>query len=95
MTVVAIACNWLLDEECSEQMYKKIEMIPEPLATLNDPLPKAIVAAFVGRKSYIVHGPIMTPSKIIKQLDYASHLLADSLTVTSCKPRDDLVLVSI
>lgn len=94
MSVAAIACNWLLEEECSDQLYKKIEMIPEPLATSNDPLPKAIAAAFVGRKSYITKDSTMTPKKILLQLNYASHLLADSLTTSSCKKRDDLIMVS-
>ncbi|KAG5883119.1 hypothetical protein JTB14_011522 [Gonioctena quinquepunctata] len=95
MTFVSIACHWLLgDERQSENLYKKIEMIPEPLASLNDPLPKSIVAAFVARKNYLTRHPTITPKKILLQCDYASHLLADSLTFTSCKKKDNLVLLA-
>lgn len=94
MTFVTIACKWLLGEDCDENVYKKIEMIPEPLASLNDTLPKSIVAAFVARKNYLSKDVNIKPKNILEQLNYASHLLADSLTLTSCKKREDLVLVS-
>nr|XP_023025078.1 sterol regulatory element-binding protein 1 [Leptinotarsa decemlineata] len=94
MAFVSIACHWLMGDDRSENLYKKIEMIPEPLAILNDPLPKAIVAAFVARNNYLNPHPSITPKKILLQCDYASHLLADSLTITSCKKKDDLVLLA-
>lgn len=94
MTFLTIACNWLLGEDCDENMYKKIEMIPEPLASSNDPLSKSIVAAFVARKNYLSRDVNMKSHSILAQLNYASHLLMDSLTLTSCKKRDNLVLVS-
>ncbi|CAH1966667.1 unnamed protein product [Acanthoscelides obtectus] len=94
MTFVSIACHWLMGEECPESMYKKIEMIPEPLASLNDPLPKAIVAAFKARKNYLSYGSDATPRQILHHLDYASHLLSDSLTLTSCKKKDHLSLLA-
>lgn len=94
MTFITIACNWLLGENCDDDVYKKIEMIPEPLASLNDTLPKSIVAAFVARKNYLSKDANIQPKTIMDQLNYASHLLADSLTFTSCKKREDLVLVS-
>lgn len=94
MTFITIASNWLLSENCDENMYKKIEMIPEPLAALNDTLPKSIVAAFVARKNYLSKDVNIKSKSIYSQLNYASHLLADSLTFTSCKKREDLVLVS-
>ncbi|KAJ8944998.1 hypothetical protein NQ318_010200 [Aromia moschata] len=94
-TFVAIACHWLLDDETNfEHLYKKIELIPETLAVLNDPLPKAIVAAFIARKDYLISDRKVAPRKILQQCDYASHLLADSLTLTSCKKKDNLVLLA-
>lgn len=87
MMFVSIACQWLLGEECSEDTYKRLEMIPEKLATLNDPLPKAIVAACIARRTHLESQPNSSPRKILQQCDYASHLLADSLTITSCKKR--------
>lgn len=71
-----------------------MEMIPEPLASINDPIAKSIVAAFVARKNYISKEVHVKPKDILEQLDYASHLLADSLTLASCKKREDLVQVS-
>nr|CAH7720133.1 unnamed protein product [Callosobruchus chinensis] len=94
MTFASIACHWLMGDECPENMYKKMEMIPEPLASQNDPLPKAIVAAFIARKSYLSYGLDATPRRILHQCDYASHLLSDSLTFTSCKRKDNLVLLA-
>ncbi|XP_057662115.1 sterol regulatory element-binding protein 1 [Diorhabda carinulata] len=85
MTFLSIACHWLLGNEDAEYFYKKIEMIPEPLVSLNDPLPKCIVAAFVARRDYLDQNSSNSPKKISLQCDYASHLLADSLTFTICK----------
>lgn len=94
-TFVSIACHWLLADDTNlEPLYNKILFVPEALATLNDPLPKSIIAAFIARKNYIDSDVKADPRKILAQCDYASHLLADSLTYTSCKQKDNLVLVS-
>ncbi|XP_018580011.1 sterol regulatory element-binding protein 1 isoform X2 [Anoplophora glabripennis] len=94
-TFISIACHWLLDNDTSlEPLYNKILFIPEALASLNDPLPKSIVAAFIARKNYIDSEIKVDTRKILAQCDYASHLLADSLTYTSCKQKDNLVLLA-
>lgn len=93
--VVDVASHWLLGEESLDDIYKKVENIPESLLCLEDPLPKAIFAVYVARKNYITVGATIPQKKILKQCDHASQLLMDSLTYSSCKPQDNLVLVSL
>ncbi|KAJ8913438.1 hypothetical protein NQ315_017182 [Exocentrus adspersus] len=95
-TFVSIAGHWLLDDDTNlEPLYHKIVFrIPEAIASLNDPLPKSIVAGFLARKYYIDSDSRVDPKKILAQCDYASHLLEDSLTYTSCKPKDNLILLA-
>jgi len=95
-TFVAIACYWLLQEEDkAETLYRKLENIPEVLSSLNDPLPKAVLAAFMARRNYLTANNNQSTSKkrIQWQCDYASQFLADSLTYSSCKREDSLILV--
>ncbi|XP_072385762.1 sterol regulatory element-binding protein 1 [Diabrotica undecimpunctata] len=94
MTILSIACHWILGDQEAEILYKKIEMVPEPLASLSDPLPKAIVAAFIARRDYLTQNSSISPKKILLQCDYASHLLADSLTFTVCKKKDQTVMLA-
>ncbi|CAH1111699.1 unnamed protein product [Psylliodes chrysocephalus] len=91
MTFLSVACHWLLGEQDIDHLYKKIEMIPEPLASLNDSLPKSIVAAFVARRDYLMPNSKKSSKDVLLQCDYASHLLADSLTFTICKKKDNMV----
>lgn len=95
MTFLSVACHWLLGEQDIDHLYKKIEMIPEPLASLNDSLPKSIVAAFVARRDYLMPNSKKSSKDVLLQCDYASHLLADSLTFTICKKKDNMVSVSV
>jgi sterol regulatory element-binding transcription factor 1 len=92
--VVDVASHWLLGEESLDDIYKKVENIPESLLCLEDPLPKAIFAVYVARKNYITVGATIPQKKILKQCDHASQLLMDSLTYSSCKPQDNLVLLA-
>ena len=93
--MVDAACHWLLGEEKLDDLYKKVENVPESLLSLEDPLPKAILAAYMARKHYLTVGSSAPQKKILKQCDTASQLLTDSLTYSSCKPQDNLVLVSL
>ncbi|CAG9819718.1 unnamed protein product [Phaedon cochleariae] len=68
MSFVSIACHWLLEDDRSDALYKKIERIPERLASLNDPLPKAVVAAFVARKNYLRPEANIAPKKLSQLL---------------------------
>lgn len=94
-TFIAIACCWLLKEEDkAEKLYKKLENLPEVLGSLNDPLPKAILAAYVARRNYLTMNSRFPAKQIQAQCDYASQLLIDSLTYSSCKKEDNLILLS-
>lgn len=94
-TFISIACYWLLQEEGNaEKLYNKLENVPEALTSLNDPLPKAVLAAYMARRSYLTMSFRTSPKQIQQQCEYASQLLADSLTYSSCKKEDSLILVS-
>ncbi|XP_066150258.1 sterol regulatory element-binding protein 1 isoform X1 [Euwallacea fornicatus] len=94
-TFVAIACYWLLQEEDkADKLYRKLENVPDALTSLNDPLPKAVVAAYMARRNYLSMNLTVTSKQIQKQCDYASQLLSDSLTYSSCKKEDSLILLS-
>ncbi|XP_050303830.1 sterol regulatory element-binding protein 1 [Anthonomus grandis grandis] len=94
-TFIAIAGCWLLkQEEKAEKLYKKLENIPEVLMTSKDPLPKAIVAAYEARRNYLNMDAHTSVKKLQKQCDTASQFLSDSLTLTSCKTQDNLILMS-
>lgn len=90
--VISVACYWLLGEDSNaEKLYRKIETINDTLANTGNLLPKAIVAAFVARRNYLNDMP---PKVVLPQCDHASQLLSDSLTFSSCKKRENLVMVS-
>ncbi|CAG9766585.1 unnamed protein product [Ceutorhynchus assimilis] len=94
-TFVAIACYWLLQEEDkAEKLYKKLENVPEALTSLNDPLPKAIIAAYIARRDYLTMNLNISPKQVYRHCEYASQLLSDSLTYTSCKKEENLSLLS-
>lgn len=90
---MAVACYWLLGEETNaERLHKHIENLPEPLASLNDPLPKAILAAYTARNTYLTDKNV--PQKIVlRHCEIASQLLEDSLNYSSCKQQNGLGLV--
>lgn len=90
--VISVACYWLLGEDAAaERLYKRIEIINETLGTSDSPLPQAVVAAFIARRNYL-NG---TSARIVmQQSNCASQLLSDSLTFSSCKKRDNLVMVN-
>lgn len=93
-SVIDVAAHWLLGEEKLDDIYKRVENIPDDLLCLEDPLPKAILAAFIARKHYMTSGLNLQTKKILKQCDSASQLFSDSLTYSSCKTQDNMVLVS-
>lgn len=91
---VAIACNWLLGEEkTSQKLYQKIEYIPDVLALSENPLSKAVLAAYTARKSYLTKKEVCA-KQVLKQCDLATMLLEDSIRYSSCKNQNNLVLVS-
>lgn len=92
-SVISVACNWILGEDKeAECYYSKVENMPESLSNLNDPLPRAVLAAYTARKSYLSSTTI--PLKTIyHQLEVASVLIEESLAYNSCKKQNNLVLV--
>lgn len=93
-TVITIACNWLLKEDDkTERLYKKLEILPEALNSSNDPLPKVIMAAYMARRNYLDTNKTVLSKQIQMQCDFASRLLDDSLTYTSCKKENNLLLL--
>lgn len=94
-SVIDVAAHWFLGEEKLDDVYKRVEDIPEDLLCLEDPLPKAILAAFIARKNYMTSGLNIQTKKVLKQCDTASQLFSDSLTYSSCKVQDNMVLVRI
>ncbi|KAF2879791.1 hypothetical protein ILUMI_26383 [Ignelater luminosus] len=93
-SILAVACYWLLGEENNaERLHKHIENLPELLSLLNDPLPKAILAAYTARNTYLTNKNI--PQKIIlRQCEIAGQLLEDSLNYSSCKQQNGLGLMA-
>lgn len=95
-TVLAVACNWLLGEDTTaENLYSKLENIPEVLHSVTDPLPKSVFAAFMARRTFISNRCQVSQKVILRQCAVASQLLNDSLTYNSCKQEQELVLVSL
>ncbi|XP_066999695.2 sterol regulatory element-binding protein 1 [Anabrus simplex] len=99
--VVGIAAYWLLGEDSqAERLYPRVEMLPESLDLLNDPLPRAVLAAFRSRRASLglckPRRPGMTTSSkaILSLCNTAGQLLDDSLTYTSCKPENGMVLLA-
>lgn len=94
MNVVAVGCNWLLGEENeAERLFSKVENMPKLLKTTSDPLARAVLAAFVARKSYLMNAHINRKA-ILHQLDSGSQLIEESLAYSSCGKQNNLVLVS-
>lgn len=99
--VLGTAAYWLLGEDNqAERLYARVEALPEALGKLNDPLPKAIIAAFRARRASLGLGKprrasLNTSTKnILRMCNNAGQLLDDSLTLTSCKPVCNMVLLS-
>lgn len=92
--VISVACNWLLGEDKeAERLYAKVENIPTSLSSLSDPLPKAVLSAYLARKTYLSYNAA-TPKTIYHLLDAASGQIEESLAYSSCKKQNKLVLVS-
>lgn len=91
-----VASHWLLgeDQRKLEDVYKKVDNIPESLLVLEDPLPKAVLATYQARKNFLSSGSNTSRKKLLKQCEIASQLLADCLTYSSYRARHNLILVS-
>lgn len=74
-------------------MYSKFENVPEAFTALPDPLPRAVYAAYIARRSYISDRSEVSDKFIFQLCNLASRLLDDSLTYNSCKQQNELVLV--
>ncbi|KAK9701536.1 Helix-loop-helix DNA-binding domain [Popillia japonica] len=85
--VVAVAAYWVLAEEGNaEELYSKIEHIPEALLEIDDPLPKAVLATFKAQKMYFSRDRKPSyRSNIFHQCNIASQLTEESLSYVQCK----------
>ncbi|GLV35496.1 Sterol regulatory element binding protein [Carabus blaptoides fortunei] len=93
--VVGVAAYWLLGEDSqAERLYARVEALPESLATLSDPLPRAVLAAFIGRRTFLEKSKQFSHKYILRLCDIAGHLLEDSLTYSRCKQQSGMVLLA-
>jgi len=84
--VIACGHNWLSGEN-TENIYMIIENIPKDLLTINDPLPKAVLAAYECRKCYLENDNL-SPKELLRLCNHAGQLLDDSLNFSSCKEQN-------
>nr|CAD7410649.1 unnamed protein product [Timema poppensis] len=99
--VVGVAAYWLLGEDHqAERLYPRVETLPESLDSLNDPLPRALLAAFRARRACL---ELDRPHKagfsagtktILRLCNMAGQLLSDIVTCTSCKQPTDIDLLA-
>nr|CAD7573629.1 unnamed protein product [Timema californicum] len=99
--VVGVAAYWLLGEDHqAERLYPRVETLPESLDSLNDPLPRALLAAFRARRACL---ELDQPHKagfsagtktILRLCNMAGQLLSDIVTCTSCKQPTDIDLLA-
>lgn len=95
-SVVGVAGYWLLGEDNqAEKLYASVEAIPESLASLSDPLPRAVLATFISRRTFLEKSKRVSHKYILRLCDIAGRLLEDSLTYSSCKQPTGMSLVSI
>ncbi|CAG2069353.1 unnamed protein product, partial [Timema podura] len=99
--VVGVAAYWLLGEDHqAERLYPRVETLPESLDSLNDPLPRALLAAFRARRACLeLDRPHKTgfsagTKTILRLCNMAGQLLNDIVTCTSCKQPTHIDLVS-
>jgi hypothetical protein len=95
--VVGVAAYWLLGEDMqAEQLYPRVETLPECLDELTDPLPRAVLAAFSSHRELLSqshHCPRINHN-ILRLCSIAGRYLDDSLTYSSCKQTSSMVHVS-
>lgn len=92
--IIAVAAYWILgDDAQAEQLYETIESVPKPIA--NDPLVKAVFAAFQCRKTIITSKGDYDSRSVLKSCDNVGKLLQESISVTECLQSDSRILVSV
>uniref|UniRef100_A0A1Y1MFB5 BHLH domain-containing protein n=1 Tax=Photinus pyralis TaxID=7054 RepID=A0A1Y1MFB5_PHOPY len=94
-SILAVACYWLLGEENnSERLHQQIENLPKVLYDLSDPLPKAVLAAYIARSTYLKGGNTIPKKVMLRRCEVASQLLEDSINYSSCKQQSNLGLMA-
>ncbi|XP_046393991.1 sterol regulatory element-binding protein 1 [Ischnura elegans] len=86
--VVSVAAYWLLGEEGeqAERLYARIEVLPELLEKMNDPLPRAVLLAFRAQRALLSRPSRGTSSRAVLRLcNTAGQLLDDAVTYASCR----------
>ncbi|XP_072941541.1 uncharacterized protein SREBP [Epargyreus clarus] len=99
--IVGVAATWLLaDTNKSAEIVDKLNMLPEPLASSEDPLPGALHMAYKSRRGLLSLAQCRdeesiekTSETILKVCDIAGARLADSLAYYCCRKPTQLMLL--
>lgn len=79
-SLLSIAAHWLLGEDAeAERLYLHIENLPPELAQGEDPLPKALFAAFQAKRA-LLNKPHYNSVNVFQNCNVGSQCLEDSLT---------------
>lgn len=99
---MGVAAYWLLgDDAQAERLYAQVDALPDSLVQSEEPLGKAVLAAFRLRRAALMKKSSSSSSTLsslsqttVKMCEVTSKLLQDSLTVDSCHKPESKVLVS-
>lgn len=96
---MGVAAYWLLgDDAQAERLYAQVDALPDSLVQSEEPLGKAVLAAFRLRRAALMKKTTSSSSSLsqttVKMCEVTSKLLQDSLTVDSCHKPESKVLVS-
>ncbi|XP_045492625.1 sterol regulatory element-binding protein 1 isoform X1 [Colias croceus] len=99
--IVGVAATWLLaDVSKAADIGDRLNMLPEPLANCEDPLPGALHMAYKSRRGLLSLAQCRdersikkTSETILKVCDIAGARLADSLAYYCCKKPTQLMLL--
>ncbi|XP_063823417.1 sterol regulatory element-binding protein 1 isoform X2 [Ostrinia nubilalis] len=99
--IVGVAAAWLLaDSSRASEIGDRLYILPEPLATSEDPLPGALHMAYKSRRGLLSLAQCRderalekTSETILKVCDIAGGKLADSLAYYCCKQPTQLMML--
>ncbi|XP_013175272.1 PREDICTED: sterol regulatory element-binding protein 1 [Papilio xuthus] len=99
--IVGVAATWLLGEGArAAELADRLHLLPEPLATCEDPLPGALHAAYKSRRALLSLAHCSddrlrerTSQTNLKMCDIAGARLADSLAYYCCRKPTQLMML--
>ncbi|XP_048481030.1 sterol regulatory element-binding protein 1 [Plutella xylostella] len=99
--IVAVAAAWLLgDAAAAAETADRVHLMPEPLASSEDPLPGALHMAYKSRRGLLTLSQCSDATQrerssetILKVCDIAGGRLADSLAYYCCRKPTQLMLL--